>query len=642
MFPFSSGQLGAYRLIRRIGGGGMGEVYLAEDTRMGFARQVAIKTIRAEVDPYPDQAATKDAERLFRREMQAITKLDHPYILPLYDFGEERVDDTVLTYMVMPFRPEGSLANWLQKQSATRSMSLEEVAHFVGQAAQALHHAHSHGLIHQDVKPANFLIRDRSDQALPDILLADFGIVKIATATATASQSIRGTPAYMAPEQWNGQPVPATDQYALAIMAYLLLTRRFPFKGSMEQVMRQHLDAQPQAPGAYNLAIPPDLDTVILHALQKSPVNRFASILAFANAFKQAIEPAARPSAAQALHPSSDKASAPPNPPTVAATPIDPPSVNPAPGLAPAVYPERAQPVALPLTAPASSAAPYLGGDTPVPVSTESKPPADANTVPPTPLTPPAPPSKPDKKRRRLSLAVALPTLGVIVLLIIASVTGVVIHQNQVNADAVATADAEAAATAQVVASNPCPSYIQQCGSFSLALFDTLQGSSSDYDFDASGNCQYASNDFEISQSPPSQFYLCNAYQSFDNFVFEVQMTSVQGDCGGMVIEYDSSSGHGYLLEICPDTQRYVLTRYAGFHASDATVLTQGSSSFISNSSTNTLAIVVNNGAITIYVNQQMVDSVSDNTYTSGLIGLIASSVSNQTTATYTNARVWN
>jgi serine/threonine protein kinase len=647
MFPFSSGQLGAYRLIRRIGGGGMGEVYLAEDTRMGFARQVAIKTIRAEVDPYPDQAATKDAERLFRREMQAITKLDHPYILPLYDFGEERVDDTILTYMVMPFRPEGSLANWLQKQSATRSMSLEEVAHFVGQAAQALHHAHTHELIHQDVKPANFLIRDRPDQALPDILLADFGIVKIATATATASQSIRGTPAYMAPEQWNGQPVPATDQYALAIMAYLLLTRRFPFKGSMEQVMRQHLDAQPQAPGAYNLTIPPDLDTVILHALQKSPVNRFASILAFANAFKQAIGPAARPSAAPVLHPSSDKASAPPISPTVAATPIDLPSVNPAPRLAPAVDPGRAQPVALPLTAPASSAAPYLGGDTPVPVSVEAKPPTDANTVPPTPLTPPAPPSKSGKKRRRLSLAVALPTLGVIVLLIIASVTGVVIHQNQVNADAQATADAEAAATAQVVASNPCPSYIQQCGSFSLALFDTLQGSSSDEDFEATGDtssggsCQYASNDFEVSQSQPYQFYFCNAYQSFDNFVFEVQMTSVQGDCGGMVIEYDSSSGHGYLLEICPDTQRYILTRYAGPQATDATFLIGGTSSSISNSATNTLAIVVNNGAITIYVNQQMVDSVNDNTYTSGLIGLVASASSSQTTATYTNARMW-
>jgi len=86
-----------------------------------------------------------------------------------------------------------------------------------------------HNLIHQDVKPANFLIRDRSDQALPDILLSDFGIVKITTATATASQSIRGTPSYMAPEQWNGRPVAATDQYALAIMAYLLLTRQFPF-----------------------------------------------------------------------------------------------------------------------------------------------------------------------------------------------------------------------------------------------------------------------------------------------------------------------------------------------------------------------------------------------------------------------------
>ncbi|HEY0752704.1 MAG TPA: protein kinase [Ktedonobacteraceae bacterium] len=177
MFPFPNGQLGFYRLIRRIGGGGMGDVYLAEDERMGITRQVAIKMIRAEVDPYPDQAATQDAERLFRREMQAITRLDHPGILPLYDFGEARVEETILTYMVMPFRPEGSLANWLPKREATQPLNWEEAASFVKQAAQALQHAHEHGLIHQDVKPANFLLRACSDQDLPDLLLADFGIV---------------------------------------------------------------------------------------------------------------------------------------------------------------------------------------------------------------------------------------------------------------------------------------------------------------------------------------------------------------------------------------------------------------------------------------------------------------------------------
>ena len=94
--------LGHYRLVRRIGSGGMGEVYLAEDTRIN--RQVAIKVVRAETDVYPNAVATQDASRLFHREMRAIAVLDHPHILPLIDFGEEKDGKSILTYMVMPLR----------------------------------------------------------------------------------------------------------------------------------------------------------------------------------------------------------------------------------------------------------------------------------------------------------------------------------------------------------------------------------------------------------------------------------------------------------------------------------------------------------------------------------------------------------
>jgi len=119
-------------------------------------------------------------------------------------------------------------------------------------------------------------------------LLTDFGVAKFTTATATASQNVRGTPAYMAPEQWEGEPVAATDQYALAVMAYSLLTGRPPFVGRMEQVMRQHFNATPQPPSTFNAQIPPALDAVLLHALEKQPEKRFATITHFANAFKQA------------------------------------------------------------------------------------------------------------------------------------------------------------------------------------------------------------------------------------------------------------------------------------------------------------------------------------------------------------------
>jgi serine/threonine protein kinase len=280
--------LGHYRLVRRIGGGGMGEVYLAEDTRID--RQVAVKVVRTETEPYPDPITAQDTARLFHREMRAITMLDHPHILPLFDFGEEKDGNNILTYMVMPLRREGSLTDWLQKRGNSQKLTPNEVAHFVMQAADALQHAHDHHLIHQDIKPSNFLVRERSGHVLPDLLLMDFGIAKITTAIGTTSQNIRGTPAFMAPEQWEGQPQPATDQYALAVMAYQLLTGRTPFSGRMEQVMRQHFTVQPQPSVSLNPAVPPALDAVILRALEKEPAKRFPSILEFAQAFQQALQ----------------------------------------------------------------------------------------------------------------------------------------------------------------------------------------------------------------------------------------------------------------------------------------------------------------------------------------------------------------
>ncbi len=620
MFPLSNGQLGSYRLIRRIGGGGMGEVYLAEDTRLGLARQVAIKTIRAEVDPYPNQAAAQDAERLFKREIQVIARLDHPFILPLYDYSEVRIDNTILTYMVMPFRPEGSLANWLQKRDPTTPLSVEEAVHFVEQAAQALHYAHSHNLIHQDVKPANFLMRDRSDQALPDILLSDFGIVKIATATTTASQNIRGTAAYMAPEQWNGQPVTATDQYALAIMAYLLLTRQYPFKGSMEQIMRQHFDQRPLPPSTLNAAIPSDLDTVILQALQKSSKDRFASILAFANAFRQASQP------------------------RTSATPL--------------VLKKLSDAASSPLTIRADSSTPLPASDIPFPASVVYTPPVEEE-VPPSLSPQPVIPGKP-----RSSAKVFI-TLGILVLVTLASIiSGIAIHQHQINAniqatvdaqaaaiaqataDTQATAVAQAAATAQVISDNPCPSYIRECGSFSLALIDSLQGSSGAFHTGSNtsfgGKCQYSNNAFQASQQPTNKSYICYEGQIFSNFVFEVQMISLQGDCGGMMIEYNPSNGQGYLLEFCPNaSEQYKIIKYPDSSGTNATNLVQGQSSFISNSGTNTLVVAVDNGIIALYANQQEVDSTDDRSFTSGDIALIAGANTNSTVAMYTHARVW-
>src|SRR2546421_2524879 len=300
MMPLEGQQIGRYRLLRILGSGGMGEVYLATDTLIN--RQVAIKVIKAEGLSFSNTHVTKEANRLFQREMKAITTLDHPHILPVFDYGENRLNGAAITYMVMPYRPEGSLTSWLQRRGRAKPLWPQEVADIVYQVAGALQHAHSRQIIHQDVKPGNFLIHiDEENPNRPNLLLADFGVAKFSGPTASIDVStssnfaIRGTPSYIAPEQWEGHPVPATDQYALAVMAYELLTGRAPFQGNPSQMMYQHFRDPPAPPSTYNPGIPATIDAVLLRALAKKPEERFPSVPAFARAFEGAAQSISTP-----------------------------------------------------------------------------------------------------------------------------------------------------------------------------------------------------------------------------------------------------------------------------------------------------------------------------------------------------------
>ncbi len=179
-------QGGRYHYARLLGSGGMGEVYLMEDTRV--SRQVAIKVIRVEGMSSSNDKAMADSARLFQREAKAIAALEHPNILPLYDFGEEAREDTVVTYMVMPYCADGSLEGWLHQRTG-QLFPPQSVAYLVEQSAEALQYAHDHNMIHLDVKPSNFLLRaNRKDPDRPTLLLADFGIARNFTTVASSSQ----------------------------------------------------------------------------------------------------------------------------------------------------------------------------------------------------------------------------------------------------------------------------------------------------------------------------------------------------------------------------------------------------------------------------------------------------------------------
>ena len=595
-------QIGRYRLVRLLGSGGMGEVYLATDSRIN--RQVAIKVIRTDTSPYPNSNAAKEAARLFQREVKAISGLDHPHTLPLFDYGEENLNGTPLTYMVMPYRSEGSLATWLRQRNQPEPLSPQDVAHFISQAADALQYAHDHQIIHQDVKPSNFLIRNNQDQPhRPDLLLADFGVAKFISTTASSSQSIRGTPTYMAPEQWRGHPCPATDQYALAVMAYELLTGRPPFQGSLGQVMYAHSQTPPPPPGTLNPRLSSDIDAVLLRALAKQPEERFASISAFAHALQQA-SLSDRPPIAQTTETAQQD---------VFRTTRTTSNIE---------IPKE----------PSSAFSVKSGEKIPVP-------------------------------RRGISSSIAILLVALALLAIAGSVgsfyfTTTAQYTAHINATATAQAQVNTPATAQVQATVRAQANatatavaLQSPYGGTLALNDPLRDNSQGHDWGQgyAAQCTFSDGVLHVPVMPavgPDYRSCIAANTNFSNFAYQVQMTITKGDGGGIIFRSNSSGSQLYYFRVGQDGS-YDLNLSTG-QAPDKKVQS-GSSSAIRTglNQSNVIAVVAGGSAINLYVNHRLIASVNDGTYSQGAIGVFAFDNGHpqsnivSTEAVFSNAKVW-
>ncbi len=266
--PFET--LGEYRLLQRLGEGGMGIVYVAE--HVGLGRHAAVKVLR------PEFATSPSAIERLGREARAIAKLRHPNIVTIYEFGEQ---DGV-HFLAMELVPGESLDAKIAaaKESGLR-LPVRDVLAWIAELADALATAHDQGVLHRDVKPSNVRINPRGRA-----ILLDFGLARDIESTApTLTSSFAGSPAYCSPEQLSGERdrvSPASDQYSLAVTAYESLTNATPHDArSVEQLLHQIMAGAVRPLRQLEGSLPRDLETVVMKALERTPSRRYDDIADF-------------------------------------------------------------------------------------------------------------------------------------------------------------------------------------------------------------------------------------------------------------------------------------------------------------------------------------------------------------------------
>jgi eukaryotic-like serine/threonine-protein kinase len=268
--------LDRYELKQLIGKGGMADVYLGYDPR--FERAVAVKMFRRD---------DEDLLRRFVREARLMGNLRHACLMPIYDSGESVLDGQMQYYIVMPFMEHGTLRDRIHRLPP---LSLQEIARYLTNIADALDYIHRRGIIHRDIKSSNVLL-----DAEGRCYLSDFGIARTSTdATMTTTGEVLGTVDYVAPELFEeGQKASIySDLYSLGVLAFEMVTRRFPFSAeSQVALIAMHINNHPPSPRSLASHISTQTEKVMLKALAKRPEQRYASVTTFAEAFCLSLTP---------------------------------------------------------------------------------------------------------------------------------------------------------------------------------------------------------------------------------------------------------------------------------------------------------------------------------------------------------------
>ncbi|MFC5909696.1 protein kinase domain-containing protein [Streptacidiphilus monticola] len=261
---------GRYVLRDLLGQGGMATVHLAEDTVL--ERPVAVKTMLGEMSR---EASFRER---FRREAQAVARLNHTNIVAVYDSGEDDTDGVPVPFIVMEYVEGDSLSNVLRKDIAEQgAMPTAKALNIAADVLAALSASHEQGLVHRDIKPANVMMTKRGV-----VKVMDFGIARAmqsGVTSMTQTGMVVGTPQYLSPEQALGKSVDArADLYSVGCLLFELLTGRLPFESDTPLGMAyMHVQETPPAPSSLNTAVPPEVDALVARSLRKDPAHRFQS-----------------------------------------------------------------------------------------------------------------------------------------------------------------------------------------------------------------------------------------------------------------------------------------------------------------------------------------------------------------------------
>jgi WD40 repeat protein/serine/threonine protein kinase len=269
--PGEIGRLGAYRVLKMLGAGGMGIVFSAEDPRL--KRLVALKVMK------PELASSESNRERFLREAQAAAAVEHDHVIAIYEVAEA----SGVPFLVMPLLHGETLENRLQREGRLPSAEILRIGR---EAADGLAAAHAHGLVHRDIKPANIWLEAGHDR----VKLLDFGLARAGDDATHLTQTgmLTGTPAYMAPEQVRGRPEPRSDLFSLGCVLYRLCTGELPFQGADTLAILAALaQEQPRPPHSLNTDIPRCLSDVVMKLLAKKPEDRYPSARAVESALER-------------------------------------------------------------------------------------------------------------------------------------------------------------------------------------------------------------------------------------------------------------------------------------------------------------------------------------------------------------------